>query len=110
MKRQLQVVEQEANVLRTRNQNLESDNEKLVSENKRLLLTQGAKKSAQDRANNLDFKLKMGEMEKKLEDANQKVNNNNMGLLYHGVYRVNNMGLTNIKLVNKKNFLFDCCL
>uniref|UniRef100_A0A1B6EGY0 Uncharacterized protein n=1 Tax=Clastoptera arizonana TaxID=38151 RepID=A0A1B6EGY0_9HEMI len=73
LKRQLQVVEQEASVLRSRNQNLESENEKLVSENKKLLLTQGTKKTAQDRANNLDSKLRVGDLEKKLEEANQKL-------------------------------------
>uniref|UniRef100_A0A1B6CHD3 Uncharacterized protein n=1 Tax=Clastoptera arizonana TaxID=38151 RepID=A0A1B6CHD3_9HEMI len=40
---------------------------------KKLLLTQGTKKTAQDRANNLDSKLRVGDLEKKLEEANQKL-------------------------------------
>lgn len=73
LKRQLQVVEQEASVLRARNQTLESDNEKLTAENKKLTLTQVTKKSAQERAINLDMKLKLSELEKKLEEANKQV-------------------------------------
>lgn len=36
LKRQLQVIEQEANVLRAKTQALEADNEKLQAENKKL--------------------------------------------------------------------------
>lgn len=73
MKRQLQVVEQEASVLRARNQTLESDNEKLTAENKKLMLTQVTKKTALERAASLDMKLRLSELEKKLEEANKQV-------------------------------------
>ncbi|XP_054266428.1 early endosome antigen 1 isoform X2 [Macrosteles quadrilineatus] len=71
LKRQLQVVEQEANVLRSRNTTLETENEKLLTENKRLSLTQ-AKKSPLDRTS-IDTKLRVVELEKKLEEANKKL-------------------------------------
>lgn len=73
MKRQMQVVEQEANVLRTRNQTLESENEKLMAENKRLQLTH-VKKFPQDKMSSLETKVRIIELEKKLEEANKKVN------------------------------------
>lgn len=41
LKRQLQVIEQEASVLRAKTQSLESDNEKLQAENKKLQVCYG---------------------------------------------------------------------
>lgn len=44
MRRQLQVIEQEAVVLRTKIQSLEVENEKLLAENKKMSLLKGTKK------------------------------------------------------------------
>lgn len=44
MKRQLQLVEQEATILRTKTMTLEADNEKLSAENRKLQLLRGTKK------------------------------------------------------------------
>lgn len=46
LKRQLQVVEQEATVLRTKITGLEAENEKLSAEKKKLELLRGTKKAA----------------------------------------------------------------
>lgn len=40
LKRQLQVIEQEASVLRSKTQSLEADNEKVQAENKKLQVSQ----------------------------------------------------------------------
>lgn len=72
MKRQLQVVEQEATVLRTRNQTLESDYEKMMAENKRLLLSQ-SKKDPTNKLSALDTKVRVIKLEKELDDAHKKV-------------------------------------
>lgn len=45
LKRQLQLVEQEAAILRAKITTLETDNEKLVAENKKLELLRGTKKT-----------------------------------------------------------------
>lgn len=72
MKRQLSVVEQEATVLRTRNQTLESDYEKMMAENKRLLMSQ-SKKDPTNKLSALDTKVRVIKLEKELDDAHKKV-------------------------------------
>lgn len=69
LKRQLQVIEQEANVLRSKTQTLEADNEKLLSENKKLQLLKNAKslKSMEQNAN------KIVQLEKELKEALSKL-------------------------------------
>ncbi|XP_014246645.1 trichohyalin isoform X3 [Cimex lectularius] len=70
LKRQLQVIEAEANILRTKTQNLESENEKLVSENKKLSLMSSRRSSSVER---LDSKSTLGSLEKQLEESNKKI-------------------------------------
>lgn len=76
MKRQLQVIENEALVLRQRTQTLEAENEKLNSENKRLQLTRNAK-IARDSSSSVSelraLKDKVTSLESELSAANQKV-------------------------------------
>ncbi|KAJ4435370.1 hypothetical protein ANN_17984, partial [Periplaneta americana] len=72
LKRQLQVIEQEANILRTRNQTLETDNEKLIADNKRLLL-QKIKKAPSEADIDTDLKEKVTTLETQLAEANNKV-------------------------------------
>ncbi|KAM3967746.1 LOW QUALITY PROTEIN: uncharacterized protein ACR2FA_011294 [Aphomia sociella] len=72
LKRQLQVIEQEASVLRTKTQSLEVDNEKLQAENKKLQLLKGTKtlrsdKSLEQNAN------KISRLENELKEALEKV-------------------------------------
>ena len=72
LKRQLQVIEQEANILRTKNNTLESDNEKLAAENRRLLL-QKIKKSPSETEIDTELKDKVISLETQLADSNNKV-------------------------------------
>lgn len=72
MKRQLQVVQQEAEVLRTRNQTLETDYERMMAENKRLLMSQ-SKKDPLNKLSALDTKVRVIKLEKELDDAHKKV-------------------------------------
>lgn len=72
LKRQLQVIEQEAAILRTKTQTLESDNEKLAAENKQLHL-QRIKKWPLEAENEAALKSKITLLETKLTDANDKV-------------------------------------
>ena len=72
LKRQLQVVETEANILRTKTQDLEIENEKLLSENKKLSLITASKTRAGsvERTQN---ESKITSLEKQLEESNRKV-------------------------------------
>ncbi|KAG8224421.1 hypothetical protein J437_LFUL001371 [Ladona fulva] len=71
LKRQLQVVEQEANILRTKTQELESECEKLNAENKKLSLSKATAgkrtaeiKTLRERVKELEAKLESSEMGK----------------------------------------------
>ncbi|CAG2067711.1 unnamed protein product, partial [Timema podura] len=74
LKRQLQLIEQEAAILRTKIQILESDNDKLSAENKRLELLRGTKKGPTSLETQVDAELKgkIEEMENQLTDANKQ--------------------------------------
>ncbi|KPJ16659.1 Coiled-coil domain-containing protein 165 [Papilio machaon] len=72
LKRQLQVIEQEANVLRAKTQSLEADNEKLQSENKKLQLMKNAKSIKSDK--NLEqSSIKVTQLETELKEALAKI-------------------------------------
>nr|CAD7599136.1 unnamed protein product [Timema genevievae] len=75
LKRQLQLIEQEAAILRTKIQILESDNDKLSAENKRLELLRGTKKGPTSLETQVDAELKgkIEEMENQLTDANKQI-------------------------------------
>lgn len=73
LKRQLQNVEQEASILRTKNQTLEMDYEKLLAENKKLQLSKGSKKGGLLNSSQFELKGKIAALEKELEEANKKV-------------------------------------
>nr|CAD7445857.1 unnamed protein product [Timema bartmani] len=75
LKRQLQLIEQEAAILRTKIQILESDNDKLSAENKRLELLRGTKKGPTSLETQVDAELKgkIEEMETQLTDANKQI-------------------------------------
>ncbi|XP_028035140.1 myosin-2 heavy chain [Bombyx mandarina] len=72
LKRQLQVVEQEASVLRAKTQSLEADNEKLQTENKKLQLLKNAKSLRSDKALDLNTK-KTTQLENELKEALAKI-------------------------------------
>lgn len=77
MKRQLQVVEQEANVLRTKTQTLEQENEKLLSEVKKLQV-QAARNSLKATApvtNTSELKMRttIEELEKERDELKAKI-------------------------------------
>ncbi|CAG4979227.1 unnamed protein product [Parnassius apollo] len=72
LRRQLQVIEQEANVLRAKTQSLEVDNEKLQAENKRLQLLKNAKNLKSDK--NLEqSSIKASQLENELKEALAKI-------------------------------------
>ncbi|CAH2050250.1 unnamed protein product, partial [Iphiclides podalirius] len=72
LKRQLQVIEQEANVLRAKTQSLEADNEKLQSENKKLQLLKNTKNFKSDK--NLEqTSVKINQLENELKEALAKI-------------------------------------
>ncbi|XP_013176312.1 PREDICTED: myosin heavy chain, non-muscle isoform X5 [Papilio xuthus] len=72
LKRQLQVIEQEANVLRAKTQSLEVDNEKLQSENKKLQLMKNTKSIKSDK--NLEqSSIKVSQLETELKEALAKI-------------------------------------
>nr|XP_018902626.1 PREDICTED: centromere protein F-like isoform X2 [Bemisia tabaci] len=73
LKRQLQNVEQEASILRTKNQTLEMDYEKLLAENKKLQLSKGSKKGGLLNSSQFELKGKIAALEKELEEANKKI-------------------------------------
>ncbi|XP_049773051.1 trichohyalin isoform X2 [Schistocerca cancellata] len=79
LKRQLQVIEQEAAILRTRTQALETENEKLTAENKKLQLVRGTKKTINSTATDetsdraVELKERIADLERQLEEANKKV-------------------------------------
>ncbi|EEB17139.1 Centromeric protein E, putative [Pediculus humanus corporis] len=82
LKKQLEMVEQEAIVLRTKLNALESDNEKLTAENKKLILYKGTKKLTSSNDENVILKLeqKLKDSEKQVKELNEKlqaINNNN---------------------------------
>jgi hypothetical protein len=72
LKRQLQVIEQEAAILRTKTQTLESDNEKLAAENKQLHLLR-LKKGSTETETEAELKGRITSMETELTVANNKV-------------------------------------
>nr|CAD7424722.1 unnamed protein product [Timema monikensis] len=82
LKRQLQLIEQEAAILRTKVQILESDNDKLSAENKRLELLRGTKKGPTSLETQVDVELKgkIEEMETQLANANKQAENDNKSL------------------------------
>ncbi|XP_046966451.1 centromere-associated protein E [Vanessa cardui] len=72
LKRQLQVIEQEANVLRSKTQSLEADNEKLQAENKKLQLLKNTKTLKTDKS--LDQSTtKISQLENELKEALAKI-------------------------------------
>lgn len=79
LRRQLQVIEQEASVLRNKVQSLETENEKLSVENKRLTLVKSAKALKSDK--NLDkyidqiatLEIELAEKNEKIKDLEQQV-------------------------------------
>ncbi|XP_030026856.2 putative leucine-rich repeat-containing protein DDB_G0290503 isoform X2 [Manduca sexta] len=72
LKRQLQVIEQEANVLRSKTQSLEADNEKLQAENKKLQLLKNAKSLKSDKTLE-QSSTKITKLEKDLKEALDKI-------------------------------------
>ncbi|XP_021938796.1 golgin subfamily B member 1 isoform X3 [Zootermopsis nevadensis] len=72
LKCQLQVIEQEATILRTNIQTLESDNEKLVAENKQLHLMR-LKKGSTEKESEVELKGKLTSLETELAEAYNKV-------------------------------------
>lgn len=71
LKRQLQLVEQEASILRTKTMTLENENEKLSAENRKMQLLRGAKKIAS--APESETVDKIVALENKLADAEKSV-------------------------------------
>lgn len=72
MKRQLQVIEQEATVLRNKVLTLEGENEKLNNENKRLSLLRGSKSLKTDK--NIDTYInQIATLEVELDTAKSKI-------------------------------------
>ncbi|KAK9708526.1 Protein SOGA [Popillia japonica] len=72
LKRQLEVIEQEASVLRTRVQNYENENEKLLQENKKLQLTRASKNVKADKS--VDKYIdQIATLEVELSEANMKI-------------------------------------
>ncbi|XP_072944658.1 uncharacterized protein [Epargyreus clarus] len=72
LRRQLQVIEQEASVLRTKTQNLEADNEKLQAENKKLQLLKNAKTLKSDKSLEQTTN-KVSQLETELKEALAKI-------------------------------------
>ncbi|KAJ8736451.1 hypothetical protein PYW08_007107 [Mythimna loreyi] len=72
LKRQLQVIEQEANVLRTKTQSLEADNEKLQLENKKLQLLKNAKSLKSEKSVEQNA-AKITQLENELKEALAKL-------------------------------------
>ncbi|XP_052745428.1 muscle-specific protein 300 kDa [Bicyclus anynana] len=72
LKRQLQVIEQEANVLRAKTQSLEADNEKLQAENKKLQLLKNTKTLRTDKSLELNAN-KISKLETELKEALVKI-------------------------------------
>lgn len=72
LKRQLQLVEQEATVLRNKVQSLETESEKMSLENKRFQLLQGTKNMKSDRSSE-KYIDKIAELEVELEYAKKKI-------------------------------------
>ncbi|XP_069361942.1 uncharacterized protein [Maniola hyperantus] len=72
LKRQLQVIEQEANVLRAKTQSLEADNEKLQAENKKLQLLKNTKTLRTEKSLDLNTN-KISKLETELKDALTKI-------------------------------------
>ncbi|CAB0006681.1 unnamed protein product, partial [Nesidiocoris tenuis] len=70
LKRQLQVIESEANVLRSKTQELEADNEKLVSENRRLTMLSSSRRSSS--VERLGDSKTLNALEKQLDEANKR--------------------------------------
>lgn len=76
VKRQLQVVEQEASVLRSKTQTLEQENENMLAEVKRLQLAAGNNKSTSSAANAKEIdalKKSLDELTKERDELNKKV-------------------------------------
>ncbi len=76
LQRQLNIVEQEASVLRARISSLESENEKLSTENKQLSIAKMSKKLTNQTEANL--KGKVTTLEKQLADARKLVISSNL--------------------------------
>lgn len=75
LRRQLQVVEQEAVVLRTKIQTLETENEKLLSENKHLDLLKATRKlsSGKSSENETKYLDQIATLEVDLTNANRQI-------------------------------------
>lgn len=72
LRRQLQVIDQEASVLRNKVQSLETENEKVIAENKRLSLLRGTKSTKLDR-NKDKFIDQIATLEVELAEKNEKI-------------------------------------
>lgn len=72
LKRQIQVMEQEAAILRNKVQTLETENEKLIVENKKLQLLRGTKNLKSDK--NLDkYVDQIANLELEINEKNEKI-------------------------------------
>lgn len=82
LKRQLQVIEQETSIFRSKIQSLETENEKLLSENKKLQLVKGTKNFRADK--NIDryidqiaiLEVELGEKNNQIKELEEKLNKN----------------------------------
>lgn len=76
LKRQLQLVEQEATILRTKTQALESENETLVSENRKLQMMKNTKRGKSvegDSASVIELKEKIKTLEHQVKESADKI-------------------------------------
>lgn len=84
------MIETEANVLRAKTQELESDNDKLSAENRRLtMLSSSRRSSSVERVNEAKS---LTTLEKQLEEANKKVSHGSSLMSSSGLYRMELLG------------------
>ncbi|KAI5712440.1 hypothetical protein M8J75_008362 [Diaphorina citri] len=76
LKRQLQLVEQEATILRTKTQTLESENETLMNENRKLQMMRNTKRGKSvegDSSSVIELKEKIKTLENEMNESNNKI-------------------------------------
>ncbi|XP_026676761.1 LOW QUALITY PROTEIN: COP1-interactive protein 1-like [Diaphorina citri] len=76
LKRQLQLVEQEATILRTKTQTLESENETLMNENRKLQMMRNTKRGKSvegDSSSVIELKEKIKTLENEINESNNKI-------------------------------------
>lgn len=113
LKRQLQLVEQEATILRTKTQTLESENETLMNENRKLQMMRNTKRGKSvegDSSSVIELKEKIKTLENEINESNNKIKEyeEKVSSLTNNSSKIDtlNSQITQVRIINKDSSQF----